>query len=205
MLAELTLRELLERAASKQPTPGGGAVAGCLLALGASMGEMAGRYTEGRAGAEAVPATVEQLAALRRRGLELMDADAAAFAVVGEAYGRPKGSPAEKAARAAAIVESLRVAMEPPRQVLAAALEGLRELVGLEAVCNPNLVSDVGVAAHALAGAARSAWLNVLVNLKGLPESAERSAVHAEGAAQVAEAARLEAQVGGAVARRFGG
>jgi formiminotetrahydrofolate cyclodeaminase len=203
MLSELTLSELLDRCGAKQPTPGGGSVAAALLALGASMGEMAGRYTEGRKGVDGVETLVEGLAMVRSRGLELVNADAEGFAEVGAAYALPKASPEQKAARKAAIAAALGSAIGPPRQVLALAQEGLVLLEKLEPVANPNLISDVGVAAHGLAAAARSAWLNVLVNLGGLPDDAARDAAKTEGAAALDEVARLEGKVGGAVRGRL--
>ncbi|RKY21346.1 MAG: formimidoyltetrahydrofolate cyclodeaminase [Planctomycetota bacterium] len=203
MLTQLSLQELLARCGAKQPTPGGGSVAAALMSFGASMGEMAGRYTEGRDGAEGVESVVEGLSMLRERSLELVDADAAGFAEVGAAYGMPRKSPEQKAARKLAIKAALGSAMGPPQQVLALAQEGLLLLEKLEPVANPNLLSDVGVAAHGMAAAARSAWLNVLVNLGGLPDDAARDAARVEGDRVLQDVARLEGKLGGAVRARL--
>jgi len=203
MLVDQSLADFTSAAAAKQPTPGGGAIAAALLALGASMGEMAARYSEGRDGAEAVPDEIAALATLRARGLALVDADAEVFAGVGAAYAMPRDDDEQKALRKAAIKAALGTALGPPREACALALEGLDLLQSLETHANPNLISDVGVAAYALGAAARSAWLNVLVNIRGIDKGAPRDAALAEGATLLADVARLEQEVGEKIVARI--
>ena len=50
MLAELTIKEFLEKIASNSPAPGGGSVAALSAALAASLTEMVAKLTIGKKG-----------------------------------------------------------------------------------------------------------------------------------------------------------
>lgn len=203
MLADLSLAAFLERCGAREPVPGGGAVAAALLALGASMGEMAGRYSDRGAHADAVARVVTSLARIRGEALGEVDGDAAAFAGVGAAQSLPRGSDDEKAARREAVQSALVAALRPPRRVLGLAREALQLTARLQPLANPRLASDVAVAAHALGAAARSAALNVRANLGALPD-AGRVECEGEVRAILIEVERLEARVAEAVARTLG-
>ena len=97
--------------------------------------------------------------------LELTDADTAAYSHVSEAYGMPKDTPEQKAARTQAIQKALHVAMDVPLKAFRACAAVIEDLDRLADIANKNLVSDVGVAAlHAYAGL-RGCKLNVEINL----------------------------------------
>ncbi len=169
------MRENLEPAASGQPTPGGGSVSALVGALGVTMAEMAANFTVGKEKLRDVALQVtELLSALtdaRANLLDLMEKDIAAYAEVSSAYSLPRGTDEDKAARTQAIQEALAVALAAPleaMQVTVAALEAARKLVD---IANPNLISDVGVAAELLLGAMRGARLNVDVNLAYLKDT----------------------------------
>lgn len=93
--------------ASDAPTPGGGAVAGLAGAMGAALIEMVANLTLGRAGyeevAERMGAILAEAGAARGAFLELAERDASAFEGVMAAFRMPKGTEAEKAARAEGI------------------------------------------------------------------------------------------------------
>ena len=135
-----------------------------------------------------------------------MSADPAvrpAYAAVTAAYKLPKGTPEEKASRREAIQVALADAMDVPLRTCRAALAGLEQVATLEGHCNPNLASDVSVAATALGAGIRSAWCNVLVNLRGLSDPERAARVEAEGAALRARARELEDAVVTAVDARL--
>ena len=203
MFTEMTLAEFADRTAAKQPTPGGGSVAAYVGSVGAALGVMAARFTEGRKGfeqhAEALCREIDQLETLRGRLLELVEADAVAYSTVTGAYKLPKGTPEEKSARRDAIQTALATALDPPLRSCRAAVEGLEVLDGLRAHTNPNLISDVAVAAYALGATYRSAWINVLINVSGLKDAERKAAIVAEGAELAARCAQLETAIGGAI------
>jgi formiminotetrahydrofolate cyclodeaminase len=200
MLTDMTLAAFSDQAAAKEPTPGGGSVAAYIGSLGAALGCMAARYTEGRKGfeghTEALGQEIDQLEALRGRLSDLVDADAAAYTTVTGAYKLPKGGPEQKAARKEAIQQALGVALQPPLETCRAAVAGLEVLDSLRRHANPNLISDVAVGAYALGATYRCAWINVLINLSGLTDEGRRTAITAEGDGLGARAAVLEASIG---------
>lgn len=207
MWIQQSLVDFAESTSAKASTPGGGSSAAYMGVLGAALGAMAARYSEGRKGSEEYDDQLAQeIGALdRMRGelLELVDADSDAYAGVTAAYKRPRSTDAEKAERRAAIQEALRDAMEVPLRTCRAAVAGLEVVDALEAHVNPNLASDVSVAATCFGACLRAAWSNVLVNLRSLKDAEAVAAASAEGEKLRAEADRLEQRVVAAVTARL--
>jgi len=204
---ERPLRTYLEDAASGRPTPGGGSVSALAGALGVTMAEMAANFTLGREQFRAVAPEVMELASVltgaRSKLLDLMEKDIAAYGQVASAYGRPRVTEEEKAARARAVQEALVVALEAPlaaMRVAAGALAATRRLVE---VANPNLLSDVGVAAELLWGALRGARLNVDVNLAHLRDEGLVRRFRTEADALEAEARTARAETVEIVSRKL--
>lgn len=183
MLTQATVREYAARLASGAPTPGGGSAAALVGALAAALGEMVGNFTVGKPKFAEVEADVRRiLAALeaqRTRLLDLTDADADAYSQVGAAFGLPRATDAEKVARAAAIEEALKSAAQVPLAVIEACAAVCDQLEELRQKGNPNLLSDVGVAAELTRAATRCAWLNVEVNLALVKDAAHVAQVRA--------------------------
>ncbi|HZL99644.1 MAG TPA: cyclodeaminase/cyclohydrolase family protein, partial [Planctomycetota bacterium] len=209
MLIDQSLAGFAGAAAARSPTPGGGSVSAYLGVLGAALGSMAARYTEGRKGfeqhADAVTSEIARLEALRDELSALVDEDAGAYERVSAAYALPKATEAEQAARREAVRLALSGALEVPLRIARAALSGLEVLESLGAHVNPNLASDVAVGAHALAAALRGAWVNVLVNLAGLRDEARSRELLGEGRALLERCRELEERVSGPIVARLGG
>lgn len=187
-LTEQSVRSYTELLAGPGPTPGGGSAAGLVGALAAASAAMVGSFTVGKEKFAAVEAEVagllEKLQALRERLLELTDADAEAYAQVGAAYAMAKKTDEEKWARQAAIQDALKTAAQVPLGVVTAAGEVAELLPAMAEKGNPNLLSDVGVAAILAEAACAAGRLNVEVNLAGVKDEA----YVAEARAQVAGA-----------------
>ena len=149
MLIDDSLAAFAEATAQRTSTPGGGAVAAYLGALGAALGAMASRFTVGRddfADREpALKAAIEELDRLRHELVGLVDADAEAFGAVTAAYGLPRGSDDEKAARREAIQAALVGAMEVPLRTCRTAIAALDVLDELRSGVTKHLASDVAV------------------------------------------------------------
>ena len=103
MLADLSVTDYLARTASGDPVPGGGSAAALNAALAAGLIEMVARLTVGRKSFEAVDAemraVVDRAAALRQKLTGDIDRDSEAYTQVLGAFGMPKATPEEKAAR----------------------------------------------------------------------------------------------------------
>jgi len=164
----------MEDAASGNPTPGGGSVSALVGALGGTMACMAANFTVGKEKFRAVEDECKAILDRSERGwrslLELTDADTRAYAEVSAAYGMPRATPEQKAARADAIQKACHVALEVPLAALRVCAAMADDLERLAEIANPNLISDVGVAALHVYAALRGCKLNVEINLASLKD-----------------------------------
>jgi formiminotetrahydrofolate cyclodeaminase len=173
-MRESTIGSWLAELGDRTPTPGGGGAAALLAATGAALVGMVSSYTTGGKWADReadMLAVKAEADLLRDQAVELAAADAEAFAAVGAAYALPRGTDEEKAARRAAIQESLRGAALPPVETgkVAARVVALAE--GLVDRGNPNVVSDVAVAASSAAAALESAIVNIEINAGSIKDT----------------------------------
>lgn len=196
--ADEPLHRYLADAASRQPTPGGGSVSALTGALACTMAQMAANFTLGSKKFKDVEADVQEcLDELHDVGaelLELMQRDTEAYAELDAAYGMPKDSSAQKEARTAAIQHALVAAMGPPLQTVRACARALRATAQLADMANPNLITDVGVAALLGEAAMKAATLNVDVNLAYLKDEDMANQTRAEVAQLITRAQELAAQ-----------
>ena len=179
-LADLTVREFIDQAASDAPTPGGGSVAALAGALGAAMASMAAGFTVGKPKFAKhdrfMHGALAELASLSGSLLKAVSADAEAFSGIAGAYKEPKDADGGNRRRLA-VREALFASMRIPAGVLADCRRAAELLPSLAEAANPNLLSDVEVAAVMLAAAARAARANVLANSRRLMgEDSARSA-----------------------------
>ena len=171
-LAELTTTELVDLLASAAPAPGGGSAAALEGALGAALTAMVCALTVGKKKyadyQEFVVESEKKLTELKVAFVDVMDRDTEAFNVVSAAFGMPKATDEEKAARSAAIQKGLEGCTATPFEMMelsCKALEMTHELLGKT---NDSAASDLGVAALSLRAGIQGAWLNVLINIGSL-------------------------------------
>ena len=194
-----TVAGFLDGLASEQPTPGGGGAAAISGAMGAALVSMVCNLTIGKKKyaevEEELKGLREKAEALRATLTGMIAEDVAAFDAVMGAYGLPKASDDEKAARAEAIQVALRQATDVPL----ACCRACRKVIDLALVTaekgNVNVVSDAGVAVLSAFAGLRSAALNVWVNAKGLEDRAFADARLAELESLLGEAGALNERV----------
>ena len=173
-LVEQRVIDFVAATASKEPTPGGGAIAALTAATGAALAEMVANLTVGKKGYEVVQPEMEELQAkaeaIRKRMLELSQADADVFNIFMNALGLPKNTDEEKAARTAAIQQAYKDAAMVPFEIgeLANQIFDLAELASRKG--NQNLITDGIIAAINARAAVKSAFLNVRINLSGIKD-----------------------------------
>jgi formiminotetrahydrofolate cyclodeaminase len=188
-----TLGTFLDELASSAPTPGGGSVAALCGALSAALSSMVANLTLGREKFRdvepAIRQSLEHSEQLRASFTHLIAADIAAYATLSATYKLPKATPEEQQARSARIQTALVAATEVPLQMAEQARQALELCRALVEIGNPNVVSDVGVAALTAHAAIEGASLNVLINLKTLKDraAAETFAQRLDAAMQGAE------------------
>jgi len=187
---ELPLKQFLHDTAAAQPTPGGGSVAAITAAVAAATGQMAANYTIGKKRFADVEDQVSdighRLAKSQGMLVQLMAEDMIAYRAL-QAAGRldaqQPGAAAEKTAATGA-------AIAVPFEILTVAVAVLDDLDRLKDICNPYLLSDVGVAAELAYAAARAASLNVRINLPQLPDAKEAEGLRQQLDQQLARAER---------------
>lgn len=167
-----TLQEYLTELSSNSPTPGGGNVAALCGALSASLGTMVCNLTIGKkkyANVENEMISVKQkLESYQKTFVELGAKDNAAFEKVMEAFKLPKETDAEKESRSKKIEEATIGAADIPAQVMKTCAVILPLLKIIIDKGNRNSLSDAGVAASLIGTAAKSAYLNVIINCSSL-------------------------------------
>jgi formiminotetrahydrofolate cyclodeaminase len=191
--------EYLDRLAAKLPAPGGGSAAALVGALGAALESMVANFTVGKEAYREVEAEVKSLLdqseALRGELTKLVQADMEVYSKVSSAYGLPRESAEEKAARAEAIQAALQVAAQVPYKVVIACDKVLAICPELAAKGSTNLISDVGVAVVFAEAALQAGYLNVEINLAGVKDEAYTDQMRRELAPLVARAPKTREQV----------
>lgn len=171
-----TVGSWLDELGSSAPTPGGGGVAALSAATAAGLVEMVANLSVGKGGDDAAVGTVlERAAHLRGRAVGLADADADAFGQVMDTYKWPREDDAQKAARRQAIDWALAGAARVPLDVAAVAAEVIDLCGDLLPQANPNVLSDVAVAASAARAALDASVVNVEVNLALLKDEGRKT------------------------------
>jgi glutamate formiminotransferase/formiminotetrahydrofolate cyclodeaminase len=171
-LVKMDLRQFCNETLSDSPAPGGGSVAALMGALGVSLGGMVANLSAGKRGWEDKLPYFSDWAVkaqqLKDELLFLVDEDTAAFNKVMAAFGLPKESAEEKAARSAAIQSANKYAAEIPLRVMETAAKAYPLLGDMAEKGNPASISDVGVGLLAVRACIEGAAMNVRINLGGL-------------------------------------
>jgi formiminotetrahydrofolate cyclodeaminase len=169
-----TIGKFLDELASSAPTPGGGGAAALSGAMGAALVSMVCNLTIGKKNYEAVSddlkKTLARAEALREELTKGIDEDVVAFNKLMGAYGLPKATDDEKAARTAAIQEALKAATLAPLATCKVCYDVIA--LSKEAADKGNLgvISDAGVAVLAANAGLRSCVLNVFINAKSIKD-----------------------------------
>jgi methenyltetrahydrofolate cyclohydrolase len=180
--------QFLSELAAKQPTPGGGAVAGVCGALAAALAQMVVSYSLGKKSLAPHQPMLEEAAKRLERAramlLALADEDAQAYGLVNELSRLPDGDPRKAQELGPAQAASVQV----PLAVGACAVDLLRLFVTLCGTSNPQLRSDLAIAAVLAEATARAARWNVLINAPSLadPHFKASSLAQAQGFAESA-------------------
>jgi glutamate formiminotransferase / formiminotetrahydrofolate cyclodeaminase len=187
-LLKMSLREFCNETLSDSPAPGGGSVAALMGALGASLGGMVANLSAGKRGwddkLEYFSDWAVKAQQLKDELLSLVDEDSAAFNKVMDAFGLPRESAEEEAARSAAIEQATKYAAEIPLKVMETASKSYQLLSEMAEKGNPNSISDVGVGLLATRACIEGAALNVKINLGQLKDEKFKSAL-AENVRQI--------------------
>ena len=186
-LVSMSLTDLADETASESPAPGGGSISAYVGVLGASLATMVANLSSHKKGWDN---RWEEFSGWAERGqhyknelIRLVDLDTIAFNKIMTAFGLPKSTDEEKAARTQAIQDATKYAIEVPFKVMKAAYQSMEVIRAMAELGNPNSVTDAGVAALCARTAVLGAFMNVRVNASGYHDKAYLQEILNEGEA----------------------
>jgi len=198
-LVDLSLASFVWETSSESPAPGGGSVSAAMGAMGAALGTMVANLSSHKRGWddrwEEFASWAEKGVQMQKRLLQLVDEDTDAYNAILDAFGMPKGSEEEKAARAAAVEEATKQASLVPLTVMKEAFKNFELLEEMIKKGNPNSVTDAAVGVLATRACIRGAFLNVQINVKGLKDTAFTDSLLKEGSELEGKATEMEHQL----------
>lgn len=198
-LVDLTLTGFADETASESPAPGGGSISAYMGALGAALAMMVANLSSHKRGWderwEEFSNWAEKGKVFQTELMKLVDEDTNAFNKIMDAFGLPKKTEEEKAARQQAIQEATRFATEIPFKTMKLCYECMAVSKAMAEIGNPNSVTDAGVGALAARSGVLGAFLNVKINAAGLEDKAFAANILKEGETIVEKAKLLEAEI----------
>ncbi len=207
-LVRMSLQDFADETASESPAPGGGSIAAYVGALGVALGTMVANLSSHKKGWderwETFSNHAEQGQQIKGELIRLVDADTRAFNRIMEAFGLPKGTEAEKAARTQAIQEATKYAIEVPFRVMEVAFSSLALIRAMAETGNPNSVSDAGVGALCVRAAVLGAFMNVRINAAGYADQAFVEDILRRGRIIEADTLRAEQEILALVNEKIG-
>lgn len=174
MLAELIVKEFLNKVAGSDPVPGGGSIAALNGAIASALAAMVANLTIGKKGYEAHEELMRYISEVAMRQQDTfvadIDRDSEAYDGVFACFKMPKATDEEKAARSAAIQEATKHAALVPMQVARNACELMSIIADVARLGNRNAVTDACVAMMSARSAVLGALMNVRINLGSLKD-----------------------------------
>lgn len=199
LLADLSVRDFAQETSRESPAPGGGTIAAYMGALGAALGTMVANLSSHKAGWDSrcpeFSAWADKGQSLIGELLNLVDEDTEAFNRIMAAFGMPKKTEEDKAARSKAIQEATLYAAQVPLRTMKASFVAFEICRAMAETGNPNSVSDAGVGALAARAAVLGAGLNVKINAASLKDRATSDALVAEAEHLMAKADEEETSI----------
>ena len=191
MIADNSLKDVVEVLASDEPAPGGGGASALVAAIGTALGNMVGSLTEGKLKYYEVEDEIEQMIdkaeQLEQDFLSLMDEDEKAFLPLMEAYKLPHKTELEKAKRTAVLIAAKSQACQPPLRIMRKCCEAIDLCGRFAEIGNKNAVSDAGVGVLFCKAALQGASLNVYINTKTLEDEEYAKKLNEETDSMLAE------------------
>ncbi len=164
----------LEELSSSSPTPGGGSAAAIAVSMGAGLICMVCNLTIGNpkfsASEDRMRNVLRDAETAKRQSLELADEDIRAFEAVMAANRMPRSTDEEKLRRKHALQQALAAAAEPPLRLAHVAADVLGFAESIVDCSNPNVITDIAVAASMARAGLESSMVNVAINLKSLDD-----------------------------------
>lgn len=207
-LIDMTCKDFANETSAESPAPGGGSISAYTAALGVSLGTMVANLSAHKPGWddrwEEFSKWAEKGQALKDELLHLVDEDTQSFNKIMEAFGMPKKTDAEKAARHEAIQAATKYAIEVPFQTLKKSFEVFEICQAMVNIGNPNSVTDAGVGILCAKAACYGAFMNMQINAGSLEDKNFVNDVLAKGKELLAKADTIEKEYTAIVMKQIG-
>ena len=175
MIAKAEIGQYIENLGAKTSSPGGGAVAAVTGAQSIGLIEMVCQFTpENETDETAIANIVQRTQILAPKMLALGDDDVVCFEALMASYKLPKSTTSEKSKRTQSIQVCLAAAATVPLNIIKIIHGVIPDIQYLTDYGNPNLITDVAIAASLGQSALTSSQLNVLINLKQIRDQTFR-------------------------------
>jgi glutamate formiminotransferase/formiminotetrahydrofolate cyclodeaminase len=198
-LVDLTVTGFAEETSRESPAPGGGTISAYMGALGASLGTMVANLSSHKPGWDDRWKEFSEWAdkgqAIAKELLHLVDEDTEAFNRIMAAFGMPKKTDEDKAARSASIQDATLYAAQVPLRTMKESMKVFEICRAMVMEGNPNSVSDAGVGVLAARAAVLGAGMNVKINAGSLKDRAVADALIAEANELIKKANAEEADI----------
>jgi formiminotetrahydrofolate cyclodeaminase len=175
-LTDMTIKDFTAKLASDAPAPGGGSAAALSGALGAALVSMVCNLTVGKPKYAPHETLVRDVLAksgeMKEKLLDAIQKDTDAFDAVIAAFGLPKETDAQKAARSSAIQTAYKTAVASPEATAEYCLTVMRLAESLVGKSNVNAASDLAVGATQACAGLKGALANVQINLPAIKDVA---------------------------------
>ena len=195
-LVDMTCKEFADDTASESPAPGGGSIAAYCGALAASLGTMVANLSSHKPGWddrwEEFSVTAEKGQALKDELIHLVDEDTNAFNKIMNAFGLPKKTEEDKAARKQAIQDATKYAIEVPYRTLQKSRETFEICKLMIETGNPNSITDGAVGILCAKAACVGAFMNMKINCASLEDKEFVDDILKKGQQIVNEACEIE-------------
>jgi glutamate formiminotransferase/formiminotetrahydrofolate cyclodeaminase len=173
-LVNLTLTDFADELSSDSPAPGGGSVAALCAAMSGALSAMVSNLTFSKKGYEKVWDKAKKLAELgqeiKEDSILAIDKDTQAFYEMMNASRLPRKSEEEQKIRIEAIQSATKKAILVPLETLEISRKAVDLAQKVAEIGNVNALSDAGVAAITANAAAKSAYLNVKINMSTIDD-----------------------------------
>jgi len=173
VIAKAEIGQYIENLGAKTSSPGGGAVAAVTGAQSIGLIEMVCQFTPENE--TAIANIVQRTQILAPKMLALGDDDVVCFEALMASYKLPKSTTSEKSKRTQSIQVCLAAAATVPLNIIKIINGVIPDIQYLADYGNPNLITDVAIAASLGQSALTSSQLNVLINLKQIRDQTFRA------------------------------
>ena len=174
-----TLSFYSEKLASNSPVPGGGGASAYVASLGTALGQMVCNLTFNKPkyvdSADEMKQLCNECDSIRKELNELVDKDEEAFLPLSKAYKLDKNDLNRDDIMEKALISACRV----PLRIMELCCSAADCVDTISEKGSTIVISDAGCAAACLQAALKSAYLNVMINLKGMKDQSKKTAIKA--------------------------